>query len=60
MMLLTKGQEKTQCKMLHMEKQNLVLMMTKKYFKIKDHCHYTGKCRGAAHGICNLRCKIPK
>ena len=30
MILLTKEQEKIQCKMLHMEKQDLVLMMTKK------------------------------
>ena len=27
---------------------------------IKDQCHYTGKYRGAAHDICNLRYKIPK
>ena len=27
----------------------------KKYFKLKDHCHYNGKYRGAAHNICNLR-----
>ena len=33
---------------------------TKKYHKVKDHSHYTGKYRGAAHGICNLRHKIPK
>ena len=32
----------------------------KKYHKVKDHCHYTGKYRGAAHDICNLRHKIPK
>ena len=32
----------------------------KKYHKIKDHCHYTGKYRCAAHNICNLRYKIPK
>ena len=32
----------------------------KKYFKVKDHCHYTGKYRGAAHDIWNLRYKIPK
>ena len=28
--------------------------------KIRDHCHYTGKYRGAAHNTCNLRYKIPK
>ena len=32
----------------------------KKYPKVRDHCHYTGKYRGAAHDICNLRYKIPK
>ena len=32
----------------------------KKNYKVKDHCHYTGKYRDAAHNICNLRCKIPK
>ena len=32
----------------------------KKYHKVKDHCHYTGRCRGAAHAISNLRYKIPK
>ena len=32
----------------------------KKHHKVRDHCHYTGKYRGAAHNICNLRYKIPK
>ena len=32
----------------------------KKYHKVTDHCHYTGKYRGAAHNICNLRYRIPK
>ena len=28
--------------------------------KTKDHCHYTGKLRGAAHNKCNLNYKVPK
>ena len=28
--------------------------------KVRDHCYYTWKYRGAAHSICNLRCKIQK
>ena len=32
----------------------------KKQLKVRDHCHYTGKYRGAAHNIFNLRYKVPK
>ena len=32
----------------------------KKNYKVRDHCHYTGKYRGAAHNICNLRYTVPK
>ena len=32
----------------------------KKNYKVRDHCHYTGKYRGAAHNVCNLRYKVPK
>ena len=32
----------------------------KKNYKVRDHCHDTGKYRGAAHNICNLRYKVPK
>ena len=33
---------------------------SKKYHKVRDHCHYTGKYRWAPHGICNLRYISPK
>ena len=32
----------------------------KKNYKVTDHCHYTGKYRGAAHNIFNLRYKVTK
>ena len=32
----------------------------KLYKKVTGHCHYTGKIRGAAHSICNLRYKAPR
>ena len=32
----------------------------KKNYKVRDHCHYSGKYKGAAHNIRNLRYKIPK
>ena len=31
-----------------------------KYCRVRDHCYYTVKYRGAAHNIYNLRYKTPK
>ena len=36
------------------------MIAIEKHHKIKDHCHYTEKYRGAAHNICNLKYRIPK
>ena len=59
---LTKEEKEIHCKqkMLYMQKKFSTDKDNKKYFKVKDHCHYTGKYRGAAYDICNLRYKIPK
>ena len=29
------------------------------YRKVTDHCHYTDKCRAAAHSICNSKFNVP-
>ena len=33
--------------------------VTEKDVKVRDHCHYTGQCRGPARMSCNLKYKIP-
>ena len=52
-------------KVCHICKEKLCYDKNKKseysfYDKVRDHCHYTGKFRRAAHNICNLRYKVPK
>ena len=32
----------------------------KKYCKVRDHCHYAGEYRSAAHSICNLKYGVLK
>ena len=61
MIPLTKKEEKNynNQKVCYMRKKEFD-KSDKKHYKVRDHCHYTGKYRGATHNICNLRYKIPK
>ena len=43
--------------------KNFVMIKMKKmklklYNKVRDHCHYTGKLRGAAHSVWNWNYKV--
>ena len=42
-----------------MEKESYKRSLKKNYWKVRVHCHYTGKYRGAAHSICNLKFNLP-
>ena len=46
-------------KMCHICEKDLVCKKTGEIFKVRDHCHFTGKYRGAAHNQCNLNCRKP-
>jgi len=35
-------------------------LLIKVFSKVRDHCHLSGKFRGAAHNKCNLNYKLPK
>ena len=35
------------------------LAKNRHYSKFRDHCHCAGKCRSAAHSICNLKVNVP-
>ena len=46
--------------MCHICEQGLsVCEKTGHIFKARDHCHFTGEYRGAAHNECNFKCKKP-
>ena len=62
--LLTKEQqescENTNICCICQEKFEKKYLKDKKYRKVRDHFHYTGGYRGAAHRICNLKDSVPK
>ena len=62
MIPLTKKEEKKHIKqeVCYICKKGFSTDDNNKKYKVRDHCHYTGKYRGAAHDICNLKYKIPK
>ena len=64
MKLLTKDQQESyeNAKICYIceETSECKYLKDKRYHKVRDHCHYTGKYRGTAHSICNLNYIVPK
>ena len=64
MKLLTKQQQESyeNAKICYIFKEKFEnkYLKDKKYYKVRDHCHYTGGYRGAAPSICNLKYSVPK
>ena len=54
-MLLTKEEQKS------FEKAKICHICNKEITerKVRDHCHFTGQYRGAAHNRCNVKCRKP-
>ena len=42
-------------KVCHICKKRFSINNYKQHHKVRDHCHYSGKFRGTAHSVCNLR-----
>ena len=64
MKLLTQEQQESHenVKFCHICKEKLAnkYLRYKKYHKVRDHCHYTGEYRSAAHDTSNLKYSVPK
>ena len=57
---LTSQEEFNEAEICHIcEKEFYEDDSTAKMLKVKDHCHFTGEYRGAAHNSCNLQCRKP-
>ena len=48
------------CRKRFKKKKKKKFEKNKSYQKLRDHCHHTGKYRGAAHSISDLRFNVPK
>ena len=62
MKLLTKRQQEPykNAKKICQENLKINIWKIKKYSKVRDHCHYIGEYRGAAHSICDLKHSVHK
>ena len=51
----TESYENAKICYIYKEKFENQYLKNKKYRKVRDHCHYTGEYRSAAHSICNSK-----
>ena len=63
MLPLTKGERKSHhdAKVCYVCRKRILKKLPKSIncWKVREHCQYTGKYRGAAHSICNLKFTVP-
>ena len=63
MLSLTKKEPKshTDAKLCYICGKRILKYLSKNinYWKVRDHCHYTGRYRCTAHSICNLKFNEP-